>query len=215
MAAAGGGPLPQDGVRPPALAAPARGSQDRRRDRQRARGSCRGDGPLVLSAVPHHRSSSTGLLLQKQKVRERSRSSRRCGEATGVAALPPPFLGWFLTLCFSFRVAGLPGAETEASSRGWNDTPRREGRHRAGSLTPEPAPVPRTGATLHLCSTQGCTGHRQAPGARAADELLAGLPALGTHLRQGPPVHVGAAQVDMPSVHDPEFGVQNAPGELP
>lgn len=37
----------------------------------------------------------------------------------------------------------------------------------------------------------------------------------GTHLCQGPPVHVGAAHVDVPPIHDPEFGVQDAAGELP
>lgn len=33
------------------------------------------------------------------------------------------------------------------------------------------------------------------------------------HLCQGPPVHVGTAHVDVPSIHHPELGVQNAASE--
>lgn len=168
---------------------------------------------LVLHVVPNRQSRGACWLPQRQCLREVARRVRVRRPAW--PRWPTPFSGWFFMLCFSFRDAGFPGAETAASSRGWNDIPGREGRRRVGSPNPRPAPVPRTRAMPHPCPTRGRTGHRQAPGARAADGSLMGLPALGTHLRQGPPVHVGTAQVDVPSVHDPEFGVQNAPSELP
>lgn len=62
---------------------------------------------------------------------------------------------------------------------------------------------------------QGTPG--KAPRVRDRDKLQGASPRLGSgaHLCQGPPVHVGTAHVDMPPVHDPEFGMQDAPGELP
>lgn len=170
-----------------------------------------------MHVVPNRQSRGACWLPQKQKMPKRSRSSRPCpatDNRRGCAGRHPSRAGFS---CFAFpsgtqvslvqRLQRLPVGATTFRGAG------------AGAVwdprTPDPAPVPRTRVTPHPCSTRGCTGHRQASGARAADGSLMGLPALGTHLRQGPPVHVGTAQVDMPSVHDPEFGVQNAPGELP
>lgn len=113
--------------------------------------------------------------------------------------------------CSLDKVTGTP-------FQGLTDVPRCERGSVADSVTSRPGsdyvleadvtPVLRPRPQGHQAEPPGNAGSGRAPGGSPS-------PGLYTHLRQGPPVHVGTTQVDVPSVHDPEFGVQNAPGELP
>lgn len=106
-------------------------------------------------------------------------------------------------------LAGTPGAARARLPR-WGELGGRRHPVTQGSSSHGPRGTETMLWPCHRGSPLVAAGDpRRSPGVRA------GGTAGGAHLGQGPPVHVGAAQVDVKPVHHPELGVQDAAGEPP